>query len=160
MRFKISDYVLYNYNVCKIKGVVKIHDNDYYVLSPVEDDSLTIKVPVSNEHNLLKKVMSKSEALTLIKIIPSIEVIDIQDHSLEQEYKRLMISGDRKDLVKIIKTTYMRNKYRKDNGKKLGEKDSNYFELAEKALYDEIAVSLNKTFDDAKKFVIDTINNA
>lgn len=158
--FKENEYVLYNYNVCKIKEIISIHDNDYYVLNPVEDDSLVIKLPVNNPRKTLRKIIDKEDALILINKIPSIEEIKVKDHSLEQEYKRLMNTGDREDLVKIIKTTYSRNKFREDNGKKMGEKDSNFFNLAEKALYDELAISLGKTFAETKQFIIDTINNS
>jgi CarD family transcriptional regulator len=155
--FKSGEYVLYNCTVCLIKEIVTIHDQNYFVLNPVEDTSLVIKLPVSNADNLLKKIMSKDEALALIKKIPLIKVIENQDHSLENEYKKLMNSGNREDLVKIIKTTYLRNQFRKDNGKKMGEKDSNYFNLAEKALYDEIALSLHKSFGETKDFIINSI---
>lgn len=155
--FKSGEYVLYNYTVCLIKEIVSIHDRDYFVLCPLEDESLVIKLPVNNANNILKKIMSKEDALKLIENIPNIKVIENQDRSLENEYKKLMNSGNREDLVKIIKTTYLRNQFRKDNGKKIGEKDSNYFNLAEKALYDEIALSLNKNFNDTKEFIINSI---
>ena len=158
--FKVNEYVLYKYNVCKIREIINIHDVEYYVLNPVEDTSLVIKLPVNNPKNILREIICKKEALEWINKIPNIEEIQVKDHSLEQEYKRLMNTGDREDLVKIIKTTYTRNKFREDNGKKMGEKDSNYFNLAEKALYDELAISLDKTYKETKEFVIDTINNS
>ena len=156
--FNSGDYVLYNYNVCKIRKVETIHDHEYYVMSPVEDDSLVVKVPLVSQDKLLKHIMSKEESLSLIEKIPDIEEITVQDHALENEYKHLMTTGNREDLVKIIKTTYTRNKFRKDNGKKAGEKDSNYFNLAEKALYNEIGVSLGMSFNETKEYIINSLN--
>lgn len=73
------------------------------------------------------------------------------------EYKELLKSNNLLDLVKIIKTSYLRNKKRLDNNKKVGEKDQNYFELAEKYLYTEFSIVLNLTYNDTKKYIIDEI---
>ncbi len=74
------------------------------------------------------------------------------------EYKELLKSNNLLDLVKIIKTSYLRNKKRLDNNKKVGEKDQNYFELAEKYLYTEFSIVLNLTYNDTKKYIINEIS--
>ena len=61
------------------------------------------------------------------------------------------------DLIKIIKTTYLRNKERIDNNKKIGGTDDEYFKQAEKYLYNEFSVALNMSYDDTKKYVIDKV---
>ena len=38
--------------------------------------------------------------------------------------------------------------------KKIGEKDSNYFRLAEKYLYSEFSVILNLTVEETKNYII------
>ena len=73
------------------------------------------------------------------------------------EYKELLKSNNLLDLVKIIKTSYLRNKKRLEKNKKVGEKDQNYFELAEKYLYTEFSIVLNLTYNDTKKYIIDEI---
>ncbi len=149
--YKVNDYVVYKKDVCQVK---EIKDN-YYVLSLVNDESLIIKVPVSSEENCLRNIMSKKEALTLINNIPNIEPLsDINDKYIEKYYKDLLHNGTHEDLIKIIKTTYLRNDDRSKNKRKLSEKDSNYFAQAEKYLYNEIAVALNMSFEDAKDYII------
>lgn len=152
--FKVKNYVLYNYNVCKINEIVKINNNDYYVLVPVTDESLTIKAPVTQEGINIRRLLTKREIKQLIDKMNDIKIIDIPDHKLEQEYKRLLNTGNREDLVSIIKTTYSRNEKRKENGKKVGEKDSIYFNLAEKSLYSEIAIVLKTDINKAKDYVV------
>ena len=156
--FKINDYVLYNYNVSKVKDIREINDKKYYVLVPINDESLTIKVPTSQENINVRPLLSKKEINALIKKMPSIEIINLPDHALEAEYKRLLTTGNREDLVRIIKTTYLRNKKRKDSGKKIGEKDDIYFNLAEKSLYSEIAIVLKKDIEKAKDYILNSIN--
>ena len=152
--FKQKSYVMYNYNVCEVKEITKIRDIDYYVLVPISDKSLTIKAPTTQEGISIRPLLTKKEINALIQKMPSIGVISVPDHQLEQEYKKLLNTGNREDLVKIIKTTYLRNKERKDNGKKVGEKDSTFFNLAEKSLYNEIAIVLKMNFDKAKEYVM------
>ena len=152
--FKVKNYVLYNYNVCKIKEITKIKDVNYYVLVPITDESLIIKAPVTQEGINIRPLLTKKEVKQLIDKIPNIKLIDAPDHKIEQEYKRYLNSGNREDLISIIKTTYERNKKRKESGKKAGEKDSIYFNLAEKSLYSEISIVLKLSIEKAKEYVV------
>ena len=131
--------------------------NNYYVLVPITDNSLKISVPVDNKLGFIRNLISKNEVMEIIKKIPDIEVIETNDKLIENEYKVLMNRGTHIDLIKIIKTTYLRNKERLDNNKKIGDKDNNYFNLAEKYLYNEFAIALNMNYDDTKKYVIEQV---
>lgn len=73
--------------------------------------------------------------------------MDISSKALDNEYKELYQSEKLEDLVKIIKTTFLRNKLRKDN-KKISEKDNEWFNKAEKLLYNELSISFDKTYDE------------
>ena len=64
-----------------------------------------------------------------------------------------------KELIKIIKTTYERNNNRLLNNKKISEKDDTYFKLAEKYLYNELAISLNTTSEEIKNYIINKFKN-
>ena len=158
--YNIGDYVVYKRDVCMILEIKEnyYNDTDYYVLSPIKDSSLKINVPTNNK-KLLRNLMSKEEVESLIKKIPNIEVVDVDDKLIEYTYKELLKSESHEDLVKIIKTSYLRNKDRTLNNKKPGEKDSTYFNLAELYLYNEFSVVLGKTFEDTKNYVISKVEN-
>ena len=53
----------------------------------------------------------------------------------------------------------IRNEARLNEKKKISEKDTKYFDLAEKYLYNELAISLNKSFDETKKYIINSMSN-
>lgn len=129
---------------------------DYYLLSPIDDASLTIKLPVTSPY--IRDILTAQEAEAIIKEIPNIPIIDSDDKSLENIYKELLSTEDPLDLVKIIKTTYLRNKKRVDNGKKIGDKDNNYFQKAEKYLYNSLGISLNMSYEECKNYVIDNLS--
>lgn len=155
--FKVGDIIVYKKDVCKIIEIKSkyIRDLDYYVLEPIDDMSLKIQIPKNN--NFIRELISKEEIHKIIKDIPKIPVITTDDKMIENEYKRLLQEGTHKDLISIIKTTYLRNEERKNNNKKVGEKDNNYFKLAEKYLYNEFSIVLNKTVEDTKKYIINEV---
>lgn len=150
--FSENDYVIYYRDICLIK---KIEDN-YYYLSPILDSSLVIKIPL-NKKDVLKKILSKKEALSLIEKIPSINIIS-DTKNMELSYKMLLRTGNREDLIRIIKTTYLRNEKRVNTHKKTSDRDLEYFYLAEKYLYSELSIVLGLSYDDTKKFVIDEVS--
>ena len=157
--FKIQEYVVYKRNVCIIKEIKELNNQKYYVLSPIDDKSLTISVLLDKVDNLLRKIISKEECEKLIMSIPNIEIIKVDDKLLENEYKNLLSTGKLEDLIRIIKTTYLRNKERVDNHKKIGEKDENYFNKVESLLYNELSICLGMNYSDTKKYIVDKVKS-
>lgn len=148
------DYIVYRKETCKI--IEK--EDGYYRLVPVNDTSIKYKVPVDS--NFLKKVITKEEIDRLLLEIPEINTIDLGEKQIEQEYKELMKSGTHEDLVKIIKTSYLRNQIRILNNKRISEIDDGYFRRAEKYLYEEIGIVLNLSFENTKEYIINKLKKA
>ena len=148
------DYIVYRKETCKI--IEK--EDGYYRLVPVNDTSIKYKVPVDS--NFLKKVITKEEIDRLLLEIPEINTIDLGEKQIEQEYKELMKSGTHEDLVKIIKTSYLRNQIRILNNKRISEIDDEYYRRAEKYLYEEIGIVLNLSFENTKEYIINKLKKA
>ena len=148
------DYIVYRKETCKI--IEK--EDGYYRLVPVNDTSIKYKVPVDS--NFLKKVITKEEIDRLLLEIPEINTIDLGEKQIEQEYKELMKSGTHEDLVKITKTSYLRNQIRILNNKRISEIDDEYFRRAEKYLYEEIGIVLNLSFENTKEYIINKLKKA
>ena len=132
-----------------------IKDN-YYILKPLDDPSLKMKIPTYSK--VLRDLIKKEDINKLLKSIPAINTIDSSDRLIENAYKELMKRGTYEDLITVIKTTYLRNLNRKNNNKKISDKDNSYFLQAEKYLYTELGVVLNLDFASTKKYVIDTVS--
>ena len=158
---KIGDYVVYRKEVCQIKEIKENYRDkeDYYRLVPVEDSSLHIDIPITNTSGFLRDLITKEEVERIINKMPEIETITTEDKLLENEYKNLINSNSLEDYVRIIKTTYLRNKKREENKKKISDKDNYYFNLAEKYLYNEFSVVLNKTYEETKKYVLEKVES-
>ena len=153
--FKVGEYIIYKRDLCKVKFIEKSRrtGEDYYGLSPIQDETLSIKVPTSNKQNNLRYPISKEEAEQLIKKIPTIEPIQVNDKLLENTYRELMRTQKEEDLIKIIKTTYLRNEERVSCGKKASDKDQTFFKQAENCLYNELGYALNLSAEECKNYI-------
>ena len=156
--YKSGDVVVYGRDVYRIKDVKDnyLFNKNYYIMNPIDDDSLVTSVPVDTT-SYLRDVITKEEAEDLIAKIPSIEIVQASDRDIEYEYKQLLRENTLEALIKIIKTTYMRNMMRQNQNKRISEKDEQYFNQAERRLYNELSISLHLTFDDTKQYVIDSV---
>lgn len=155
--FKTNDYIIYNKDICKIEKILENYYNNenYYDLKSISDNSLSIKIPTSSKK--IRPLITKDQIKEIITNIPNIEVIKENDRMIENTYKTLMHSGTHEDLIKIIKTTYLRNEKRLNNNKKISEIDDSYFRTAEKFLYNEFSIVLNKTYNETKDYVINEV---
>lgn len=147
----MKKYIVYRNEVCQILK----EENNLYFLIPVNDDSIKYQVP--KDSILLRKLITKEEINKLLLEIPEIKTIDNGDKKIEQIYKELMNRRTHEDLIKIIKTTYLRNQLRVLNNKKISEIDDEYLKRAEKYLYEEIGVVLNLSFQETKAYIINKL---
>lgn len=155
--FKVGEIVVYKKEVCKIKEIKEkyMQGRDYYIMHPIEDPSLVINVPIDNEKNM-RRVINKEDAQKLIEKMPTINIIDQSNKNIEIEYKELLSKDSLESLVKIIKTSYLRNYERSQNKKRISDVDKTYFDKAEKRLYNELSVSLGLTYDETKDYIINS----
>lgn len=159
--YQKGQYVVYRHDVCIIKDIKESKTNSatYYVLNPIDDNSLIINVPIKNKMGFLRDIISSDDAKKLIAKIPKIKPIEIiNKKNIEIVYKELLDTGNHEDLIKIIKTTYLRNENRVHNKKKASEKDNIFFTMAEKYLYNELSISLNMSVDSIKKYISKVVN--
>lgn len=156
--FEIGDTVIYRRDVCKLISIEKKYknDEDYYVIAPIDNSTLVIKLPISAS-SIMRKIMTKKQVDDLIKRIPEINVSDIDSRNHGSDYEKLYSKGNYDDIISIIKTSHQRQQETTDKYKKINEYDKVYFRKAENFLYKEIAASLGITPEEAKKYVVDQV---
>lgn len=165
-RFEIGDVIIYgNSGVCRITDCGKLDsmcadkNTLYYTIEPCYSSSTKIYTPVGNDKVIMRRIVTKEEALHLIDEIKSIENLWITDEKKrEQEYKDTIKKCDCRELVRIIKTIYLRKQSRLAEGKKVTASDEKYFKIAEDSLYGELAVSLDMNKDEVKDYVISRVS--
>ena len=156
---KSGDIVVYRRDVCRVKDLIKKYrnDEDYYVLLPLNDETLTVYVSVENAAKLFRPVISREEAEELISKIPNIEPVEVGDRMIENVYRDLIHSNEHEDLVRVIKTAYLRSEEKLQKGLRRSEKDKTYFRMAEKILYSELSVCLEKTYNETEEYVVSQV---
>lgn len=163
-KYKVGDVVVYRRNVCR---VVKIAKSDFtgekcYILEPYTDQNLSVRmqVPVSNKGGHLRDLVSKEEIAHLIESTPDIELLENKPANMKSQYSALLKGDSLEDLIRIIKTSYMRNQQRLSSHKKLASIDDEYLQKAEKYLFDEIGASLGLSFEDSKAYFESEVRKA
>ncbi|MCF0114281.1 MAG: hypothetical protein HUJ56_02930 [Erysipelotrichaceae bacterium] len=154
--YQIQDVVMYRRVVSTVVDIKRDRrkKQTYYILEPYHTTgpSTRFEVPVENKAGHLKPLMTQSELEELIVQIPSIEIVTLNTSNVKTEYDSLLNSGSREDLIRLIKTTYMRNQHRLSVNKKIGVIDDNYFRRAEQYLYEECSAVLNKSLEDTRAY--------
>lgn len=148
--FQVNDVVIYGHHgVCEITEIGKLkmpmadQEKLYYTLRPVYHRDSAVYAPVENRRIIMRPVITREEADKLIAHIPQIETVWIvNEKAREVQFKEALQTCDCEELVKIIKTLYMRKQQRLESGKKVTVVDEKYFRQAEDKLYQELAYVL------------------
>lgn len=164
--FGIGDYVICgNKGVCTVESITTLNitgvdkEREYYILKPLYMAGSTVYVPVDSPKESMRKVLEREEAEKLIKEIPNIPLLVITNDKLsEQMYRECIRTNDCEDLVRIIKTIYMRKQKRIQAGRKVTAVDAKYFHMAEENLYGELAVALNISRKEVEDYIVEVIS--
>ena len=145
--YKVDEIILYDTEgVCRISEITEKtfggKKQKYYILSTVSKNSMTIYVPVDNEKQTIKmrKILSSDEIYKLIRNMPNEDLIWIEnDGERKEKYKQIIQSGDRRGLIKIIRTLHFQKEQLTKQGKKLHMSDEQFMKSAQKILHEEFS---------------------
>lgn len=156
---QIGKKLVYREQVCTLLEIAEKYrnDEDYYVLQSNSDDSLLIRVPINTAKRSIRPLITKEEIKALIKKIPSISPIEVDKHTKGSEYKKLLENGGHENVIKVIKTTYLRQQEKIEQAHKPNESDKSYLRQAEARLYNEVACALGLSFEEAKQLIISKV---
>ncbi|ERJ12244.1 CarD family transcriptional regulator [Haloplasma contractile] len=158
---KVNDFIVYG-----TRGVFKIIDIEqdetdsekgYYVLKQV-DGSMVIKTPVNNS-KVIRDVLTESEVNELIEGMPEVEPIWLNDSRKRSlKFREMIESGKTKDLIKVVKTLYLKNKELTENYKKMTFRDKELLNDAQKLLYAEFGFALNIPSDQVEEYILERVS--
>ena len=148
--YEKGEFVIYGNNgVCCIEAIgipkgtpMAKTGKSYYTLKPVAGKG-TIFAPVDTKV-YMRPVMTKKEADALIDCIPEIMAETAMGHDikeLSEHYRSCLETHDCKDLVKLIKTIWKKEKCMCEHGKKLAKTEQDFCKLATGLLQMELAVA-------------------
>lgn len=163
--FEKGEYVVAgNKGVCTVDDITTLNisgvdqGREYYILKPVYVPGSTVYLPVDTAEESMRRVLSREAADELIAGIPEVPLLSTaNDKLLEQEYRDCMKSNSCTELIKVIKTIYLRKQTRLAAGRKVTALDSKYLRMAVDTLYGELAISLGTSREDVEHCVMDEI---
>ena len=149
--YSIGDMVMYgSFGICKVTAIemrdLTGEEQEYYILKHINSEKNIFYVPTNNDTALSKMhpICSKAEVDELISHMNSEGLIWIDnDIKRKEEYSRIIKDADKHEIIRLIKTLYLRRKELAENGKKLRSTDENYLSLAENMLFEEFAYALD-----------------
>ncbi|MGN0962304.1 MAG: CarD family transcriptional regulator [Clostridia bacterium] len=148
--YQVDDVVVYGlHGVCRITQIEpKVFAGEeqlYYTMKPVFDDRSTFFIPAGNElsDKKLRPLLTPGEIKELIRSIPTQKTIGITDEKHRKEtYRQIIESGDRCEIMRLVKTLHKRRKDQQKAGKKQHLTDERFLKEAETVLGDEFAYVL------------------
>ena len=157
--FQVDEMIVYGkHGVCKIAAKGKLDmsmidpNKEYYTLIPCKEKESVIYAPVENNKTFIRHVLTPEEVNSLLKEVPTLKEIKVEnEREREACYKEILGSCDCRELIRILKTLYIRRQSRLESGKKTTAVDERYFHLAEEQLYGELSFVLGKSKDEILK---------
>ena len=158
--FRIGDYVYYaSGGVCVVSDICYAPlsgmplDRQYYVLHPANGGDSVMYVPVNSETVFLRELMSREAAEALLKQTDGIGMIEETNaKALRERYVEAMRRHDPIEWVRVIKTVHCRiRRLAEQSGtRRISDTERSYAEDAKRYLYAELAIVLDRSFDEMK----------
>ena len=155
--FKINDSVIHcREGLSVIVGSKDMNGKEYFLVSVKHNSGETIYVPVDTASSIIRPLMNKKEADSLLSFIKKIEKeFNTNTKKRRDAYKRRLSSGDVKDIAYLYKQLYFYNLIGGENNTeiKLGPVDIDMLSYAENMLLDELSITYSIPREDIKAFV-------
>ncbi len=161
--FHIQDPVLYGADgICIITDKTTLSfgkdKKEYWLLSPVHQDRSVIYVPTDNPTLLAKMhpviTADAIEAmLTAIAADPCLPW-NADDVRRREQWRTILTSGDRRELLRMIKTIYLHGVEQRTNGRKLHHADETAMKDAEALLYGEFSYVLKIPPEEVLPYIV------
>ena len=160
-----NEMVLYgSHGVCRVAGTVTREFDGkealYYVLEPVFAGAFTVFVPVDSPavSAKMRRILTSDEIHEMIRKMPEEEPLAFDDPTQQKAVcTQILRSGDRRELIRLIKTLHQRQKARREQHKKPCVQDDRFMKEAERQLYDEFAFVLNLFLQTGEDFLFEEL---
>ena len=155
--FKINDSVIHcREGLSVIVGSRDMNGKEYFLVSVKHNSGETIYVPVDTASSIIRPLMDKKAADSLLSFIKKIEKeFNTNTKQRRDAYKRRLSSGDVKDIAYLYKQLYFYNLIGGENNTeiKLGPVDIDMLNYAENMLLDELSITYSIPREEIKAFV-------
>lgn len=152
--YEVNDKVMYGVvGVCEVSNVdappIKGIDGKYYFLQPVYDDKGIIYSPVNSNKVQMRYVITREEAMKLYVRAENCTKDSLLNSKLTPlQYDEYVKSQDPLKLMQLIRVLYNIKNERAKDLRKMKSADSRMLITARKLLYGEMAVALERDYQE------------
>ncbi|MBQ6431925.1 MAG: CarD family transcriptional regulator [Oscillospiraceae bacterium] len=148
--YQVGETVFYGTEgVCRVEEIREMKVNreaaEYYVLRPVYREGSTVFVPVQNELlvSRMRPLLTRKQIEKMIDKVNEKDEDWIDDASERKAaFQQILLSGDRQELLSMVRVLYLRRHNLQTVGKRLRTNDEQMLRDAQKLLDDEFSVVL------------------
>lgn len=166
--FNIGDLLFYSTNgVCRVSEICSSpfdssDTRSFYKLTPIADNtSLVIYTPVDNTHVVMRSLITREEAETLLSRLNEIEKIAVAvEKHRKDAYREAIREGAPEGFVKILKTVRARRELFRKTRRRVPDLDNDFEYTAKVCLYGELSAVLGVARDEISRMVTDGIAEA
>lgn len=135
----------------------------YFVLSPSFDYDFNpgyhAYIPQSKADVLLRHILSKDEAIALIDSFPSLDTYsEVSPRERKIYFTKVIASGDRTDILRVIKTLNLYKEERMRDNKPFSDFDRRLLQSLKKLLDNEFSLALSIPVDEVNSFISNRIS--
>ncbi|MBQ8790123.1 MAG: hypothetical protein IJZ51_02295 [Ruminiclostridium sp.] len=167
MGYSIGEHVVYGHSgVCRIEEIATREfdgkKQDYYLLRPVAHNNATVFVPCDNEKlvSAMRYPISSDEIDRLLTEIDGVDIEWIEDKRERPAFfKSVMQSGDRKQILKVIRCIYIKKQALMNSNRSLPSTDEKILQELERMINDEFSYSLGIGIDEVSGYIADKIRS-
>jgi len=161
--YKTGDVIVYSaHGLCRIEDITDRTIQDvtrtYYVMHPLAHPDLTISCPVDSDKVLMLDSMDEDQAEHILRSFLKPGVSWVDDYRQRSaKYKENVKTGDRMIIAQTANTLMLKEIDQSKRNKHLYETDRRLLGDIQNVLFNELALSLNTTFEEIEKQVKDMI---
>lgn len=166
--YQIGDLILYGRTgVCRVEEIRDVslqgvaEPQKYYALKPLYA-ACSITIPVDSDKVFTRPIISKEQALALIRSIPDIPAEPYYNRNINQlrEYYRVWLeSHSCEELVAMTKSLYLKRREAEAQKKKFGAVDERFMKEAESLLFGELAAALEIERDSVQNYIANILKS-
>lgn len=156
----------------RIYSITGVEDKDfgtgkepYFILTPFFDYGLNPGfqsfIPVSRSESLLKKILSKEEALSLIDTLTNLQPFpEASPRERKLQYTKIVASGNRNDILRVIKSLLDYREQRKKANKPFSDFDKRLLDSLRTMFENEMSLALEIAPSEVEPFIRERIGMA
>ncbi len=162
--YKIGDKIIHkSIGVCTVSQILEkdygFGVQKYYVLVPfyVSGNAANNTETMVNVENTkqIRNYTNKKEIMEILKKIPTLESLWMNDSKKRKElFLKILSDGDLLTLCQLVRTVYLKKIEYVELKKNVPITDTTFCSNAEKLIFEEFAISLDKPIEEIKDLVV------